>query len=230
MIIKPEMMKRMKQVPSKQSEYHSVGELSAMAELMLQGRVQVFDNMDMTLEQNKTITTWFCCYLLNVMHADEDTYPIDYLEDAHKIWDSVQKYGDKIVKHMVVNTIGGMVTITFGLDDENDPWHEDLENNWIFSYVYNVTCPDLSEFGDTFYEKRSDNFYHRIGQEVFTMKFDEIIQTIKDLAKSQGFYGRLLYEIEDAKENDREKYERIKVTLEEQNFKDAVDMVLFFET
>ena len=62
------------------------------------------------------------------------------------------------------------------------------------------------------------------------MKFDEIVQTIKDLAKSQGFYGRLLYEIEDAKENDREKYERIKVTLEEQNFKDAVDMVLFFET
>lgn len=62
------------------------------------------------------------------------------------------------------------------------------------------------------------------------MKFDEIIQIIKDLAKSQGFYGRLLYEIEDAKENDREKYERIKVTLEEQNFKDAVDMVLFFET
>ena len=62
------------------------------------------------------------------------------------------------------------------------------------------------------------------------MKFDEIIQTIKDLAKSQGFYGRLLYEIEDAKENDKEKYERIKVTLEEQNFKDAVDMVLFFET
>ena len=62
------------------------------------------------------------------------------------------------------------------------------------------------------------------------MKFDEIIQTIKDLAKSQGFYGRLLYGIEDAKENDREKYERIKVTLEEQNFKDAVDMVLFFET
>ena len=62
------------------------------------------------------------------------------------------------------------------------------------------------------------------------MKFDEIVQTIKDLAKSQGFYGRLLYEIEDAKENDKEKYERIKVTLEEQNFKDAVDMVLFFET
>lgn len=62
------------------------------------------------------------------------------------------------------------------------------------------------------------------------MKFKEIIQTIKDLAKSQGFYGRLLYEIEDAKENDKEKYERMKATLEEQNFKDAVDIVLFFET
>ena len=58
----------------------------------------------------------------------------------------------------------------------------------------------------------------------------EVIEVIHTLAKSQGFYGRLLYEIEDSKENDKDKYERIKVTLEEQNFKDAVDLVLYFES
>lgn len=163
MIIKPEMMKRMKKVPSKQGDYRTIGEMSAMAELMLQGKVQTFSNTDMTQDSNKTLTTWFICYILKVIHAEKDTYPIDYLEEAHEIWDTIQEYGEKTVKHMVVNTIEGMPMITFGLDDEEDPWHEDLDNDWIFSYVYNVSCPDLSEFGDTFYEKRSDNFYHRIG-------------------------------------------------------------------
>lgn len=53
------------------------------------------------------------------------------------------------------------------------------------------------------------------------MSKEEILNAIKTLAKSQGFYGRL--------------YERIKDDalaldyLEKQNFKDVVDIVMFFE-
>lgn len=49
----------------------------------------------------------------------------------------------------------------------------------------------------------------------------EIYETIKSLARSQGFYGKVLEVID----NDKS----ILDELEKQNFKDSVDMVLFFE-
>ena len=56
------------------------------------------------------------------------------------------------------------------------------------------------------------------------MKANEILETIKMLAKSQGFYGRLLNDIETSEER-----ENILAELESQNFKDPVDLVMFFE-
>ena len=61
------------------------------------------------------------------------------------------------------------------------------------------------------------------------MKMDEILNEIASLACSQGFYGRLLRDLMDAKRNDPEKYNKIKEHLEAQRFGSAVDMVLFFE-
>lgn len=49
----------------------------------------------------------------------------------------------------------------------------------------------------------------------------EILIALKKLAHSQGFYGRLLEEIE----ND----DSILQQLEDQNFKDTVDMILWLE-
>ena len=49
-----------------------------------------------------------------------------------------------------------------------------------------------------------------------------ILGAIKDLAKSQGYYGRLLRAIEED--------ETILDTLEEQNFNDVVDMGLYLES
>ena len=46
------------------------------------------------------------------------------------------------------------------------------------------------------------------------------------LAQSQGFYGRLLRNIDEMDEEDREK---VWSDLESQNFKDAVDLILFIE-
>ena len=56
------------------------------------------------------------------------------------------------------------------------------------------------------------------------MKANEILETIKMLAKSQGFYGRLLTSIETSEER-----ENILAELESENFKDPVDLVMFFE-
>ena len=53
------------------------------------------------------------------------------------------------------------------------------------------------------------------------------MDTIKMLANSQGFYGRLYRSIMELSED---KYEELKEVLEAQNFGDAVDMVLFFES
>lgn len=46
------------------------------------------------------------------------------------------------------------------------------------------------------------------------------------LAQSQGFYGRLLRDIDEMPEEDREK---VWSDLESQNFKDAVDLILYIE-
>lgn len=53
------------------------------------------------------------------------------------------------------------------------------------------------------------------------MSGDDILNTIKSLSKSQGFYCRLLEQIQD---ND----EALEY-LEQQNFKDPVDLILFLE-
>ena len=54
------------------------------------------------------------------------------------------------------------------------------------------------------------------------MKKDEILSAIKSLAQSQGFYGRL-YE---AIHNNEEALQY----LENQDFKDIVDMIIFLES
>ena len=56
------------------------------------------------------------------------------------------------------------------------------------------------------------------------MKANEILEAIKMLAKSQGFYGRLLNAIETSEER-----EDILAELESKNFKDPVDLVMFLE-
>ena len=58
----------------------------------------------------------------------------------------------------------------------------------------------------------------------------QVIEVIKDLAKSQGFYSRLYQNIMERIVPDEDKYENFQQFCEEQNFKDAVDVVMFFES
>lgn len=61
------------------------------------------------------------------------------------------------------------------------------------------------------------------------MDRNDILNAIKDLSCSQGFYGRLLARILEVKEYDPDAYENLMEELEAQNFSDPVDMVLYFE-
>lgn len=57
------------------------------------------------------------------------------------------------------------------------------------------------------------------------MKKEDILKAIRSLAASQGFYGRLL-RILTSDEPDAVVYLQY---LEEQNFKDTIDLVMFLE-
>ena len=58
------------------------------------------------------------------------------------------------------------------------------------------------------------------------MKREEILKTIFMLAKVQGFYSRLYCSIMESNEEDRECFLS---KLEEQNFKDTLDLIYYFE-
>lgn len=61
------------------------------------------------------------------------------------------------------------------------------------------------------------------------MDREQIMQVIRSLAKSQGFYGRLLYGIQELQKNDPEEADRLLSVLEAQKFNDALDVILYFE-
>lgn len=61
------------------------------------------------------------------------------------------------------------------------------------------------------------------------MDREAILGVFADLAMSQGFYGRLLRRLEEAREYEPEAYEEFMSTLEAQNFGDAVALVMYIE-
>lgn len=59
------------------------------------------------------------------------------------------------------------------------------------------------------------------------MDIKQILTVIKELSQSQGFYGRLLRDI---KGLNYEQFNEFKDYMESQNFKDSLDVIMFFET
>ena len=64
------------------------------------------------------------------------------------------------------------------------------------------------------------------GKKVNIMKAKDVINVIEELSYSQGFYGRLLRDIKGLNAEDFREFCRV---MEEQNFRDSLDVVLFFE-
>lgn len=61
------------------------------------------------------------------------------------------------------------------------------------------------------------------------MTKQDILDTIKDLSRSQGLYQRLWDSIQHTKEDYPESYEQYMEHLQQQHFKDPVDLVMYFE-
>ena len=61
------------------------------------------------------------------------------------------------------------------------------------------------------------------------MKISEIMNEIKSLAMSQGFYGRLYRALINIKNSDPEQWETVKTELESQEFANTLDMIFYFE-
>lgn len=103
-------------------------------------------------------------YLISAMGNDPSKL-VDILENA------ICKYQKNEVKYLVCNTVMGMKCITYLLastsDDEEEkypaPFEEDYGSGYpsAFCYVFNTESDWCSEFGDCFFEKRSDGYYHR---------------------------------------------------------------------
>jgi hypothetical protein len=72
-------------------------------------------------------------------------------------------------------------------------------------------------------QKEIQNRELRIAENDKPMSKEEILSFIEQMSYSQGFYGRLLRDI--AEDEDGE----ILKTLEKQNFKDLLDLVMFLE-
>lgn len=71
----------------------------------------------------------------------------------------------------------------------------------------------------------SNNVYCLTLKNYLDMKRNEILNVIRQLSMSQGFYGRLLRDME----VNEEFAEEVLTELERQNFGDAVDLVMYIE-
>lgn len=107
-------------------------------------------------------------YIVTTLKGEEQADKlVDILENA------INRYHENKVKYLVCNRVQGMLCITYLLDsgvdkdDENyypAPFSEDYGSGYpcAFCYVFNLDSDWCSEFGDCFFEKKADGFYHRV--------------------------------------------------------------------
>lgn len=132
-------------------------EMATRCELALMGKaVEVNGNNELQAMTD---------YILGALDKSEQYKNLDIVKDR------ICRYSKKNkVTHLVVNTskICGFRHITYCIDtqeeDEPKPFEEDYGSGCpcAFSYVFNVDADDCSEFGDCFFKKLSDGFYHRV--------------------------------------------------------------------
>lgn len=120
-------------------------------ELALMGKVVPVETESEVQEMTK--------YLLGVINP-EATLMDDFLGNT------INKYCKNTVKYLVVNTLMDMPCITYLLEtaDAPKPFEEDYGSGYpsAFCYVFNTESDWCSEFGDCFFKKHDDGFYHRV--------------------------------------------------------------------
>ena len=105
-------------------------------------------------------------YIFSAMGKDSSKL-VNILEN------SIQRYCKNEVKYLVCNTVMDMPCITYLLASPEDadeeerfpaPFEEDYGTGTpcAFCYVFNTESDWCSEFGDCFFEKKADGYYHRV--------------------------------------------------------------------
>lgn len=131
-------------------------EMATRCELALMGKVvPVLGN-----EEVNAMTQ----YILSAMGHKDDYKDLDIVKDR------ICRFSDNNkVAYLVCNTLMGyMKCITYLIDtneeDEPKPFEEDYGTGspCSFCYVFNTDADDCSEFGDCFFKKKSDGYYHRV--------------------------------------------------------------------
>lgn len=132
-------------------------EMATRCELAMMGKVVTCNN-----DEVQSMTE----YIFSAMGKDASNL-VNILEDT------IQKYSkDNNVKHLVCNTVMDMKCITYLLESSSDdeeerypaPFEEDYGSGYpcAFCFVFNTDSDWCSEFGDCFFEKKSDGYYHRV--------------------------------------------------------------------
>ena len=62
------------------------------------------------------------------------------------------------------------------------------------------------------------------------MNREQIMETIRQLAHSQGSYSRFYRDLCEMRDNEPDRFDRPMTMLEEKNFKDTVDLVMYLES
>ena len=131
-------------------------EMATRCELALMGKVVEINSNDEVQAMTE--------YILSALGHEND------YEDLDIIADRICRYSENNeVKYMVCNTImGSMKCITYLIDTHEEgepaPFEEDYGTGspCSFCYVFNTDADDCSEFGDCFFQKKSDGYYHRV--------------------------------------------------------------------
>lgn len=62
------------------------------------------------------------------------------------------------------------------------------------------------------------------------MNREQIMEAIKQLAQCQGSYSRFYRDLCEMREEDPDRFDKAMTMLEEKNFKDTVDLVMYLES
>ena len=130
--------------------------MATRCELALMGKVVECSNNEVNA---------MTAYILSAIGNSRQYKDLDVLAER------ICKYSkNNEVTHIVCNTLmGHMKCITYLIDTNEEGEPKPFETDWgtgypcAFSYVFNTDADDCSEFGDCFFQKKSDGFYYRAG-------------------------------------------------------------------
>ena len=129
-------------------------ELEDRAELAMTGRFVPVENE----EEVRFMTSYITVALNKEHYSDLDIYE-----------EFLHRYNNKNkVTHVGTCRVLGMPCIVYCIDPQDGetpkPFEEDYGSGYpcSFSFVFNLDYESCSEFGDCFFEKREDGYYHRV--------------------------------------------------------------------